>query len=111
MKTTLTKYFRFSASYQDRHKITGHNYILGVTTQALSRDEELTLQAKVEEALIKKLDSKDFGLDVDFLKGVEISDQRLLEIFWGILEKTLLPKPLEVLSLQRNEATLVSLFA
>lgn len=105
-----TRLFRFSASHAvgDRHL--GHNYVLGVTVEGVRRasDEEL-LAGGVEEALIRKLDSKDLGLHVDFLKNVPLEDESLLRTFWGILEARLAPLKIRRLTLERDSRTSCSL--
>ena len=109
MKVTFTKLFYFSASYAKNGKIHGHNYTLSVTTDFLDEAEEALLQKKIEGSLIKNLDSRDFGLDVSFLKGVEITDENLLKVFWGIVEKSIHPMMLRSLSLEKDSRTKVAM--
>jgi 6-pyruvoyl-tetrahydropterin synthase len=105
MEALLTKLFHFSASHALGDKIYGHNYVLGVTVKALSLADEKKFQDGVQSSLIQSLESSDLGLDVDFLKGQEISDENLLRIFWKILEKALSPITLISLSLERDSRT------
>jgi len=62
-------------------------------------------EKKIEESLIKKLDSRDLGLHVDFLKGAALNDANLLRIFWGIIKKEIRPAALYSLSLERDGRT------
>ena len=109
MKITLTKYFRFSASFSKNNKIFGYNYILGITTDIIAEEEEALLEQKINKNLIKKIDSRDLGTDVDFLKGARLHDENLLSIFWPIIKKEIHPLPLRALSLQRDDRTCVTL--
>ena len=109
MKTSLTKTFYFSASHSRAGKIFGHNYTLGVTTQVADEDSERILEEKVNEAILRRVQSRDLGLHVDFLKGISISDQNLLEVFWNILERKMKPLALLKLTLARDERTQVTM--
>lgn len=101
----LTKYFNFSASFSRGAKVYGHNYLLGVTTAALDELSETGLESRIHQALIQKLESRDLGMHVDFLKGVEISDANLLKAFWPVIESAIRPVGLKRLTLQRDERT------
>ena len=109
MKIALTKYFRFSSSFSKNNKVFGYNYILGVTTDFIAEDEEVRLEQAITKNLIKKIDSRDLGADVDFLKGAHLNDESLLSIFWPIIKKQIHPVPLRSLSLQRDDRTCVTL--
>ena len=105
MKALLTKFFRFSASHAAGEKIYGHNYVLGVTVDALTPAAERSFETAVESALIQRLESRDLGLHVDFLKGIEITDAGLLHAFWKVLEEKIKPARLRSLSLERDSRT------
>lgn len=109
MKTTVTKFFRFSASHSSGSRIFGKNYILEITLDAVSSDREDVLEEKVSESLIRKLESRDLGLHVDFLKGIEITDGNLLKTFWSVLQKTLPGFKIRSMTLQRDETTKTTL--
>jgi hypothetical protein len=85
--------------------VVGHNYVLGVTTRALSEADERIFEEKIEASLIHKLQSRDLGLHVEFLKGIEINDENLLRAFWKILGPQIRPNPLLSLSLKRDDRT------
>ena len=106
-QVTFTKTFDFSASFSRDGKIYGHNYTLGVTTDWMDEEAEALFEAKVRESLIKKMESRDLGLHVDFLKGARLNDENLLAIFWPILKKEIHPLGLHRLSLQRDQRTKV----
>lgn len=109
MRSQLTKYFPFSASFALAGKVYGHNYVLGITLPALSLPEEAAFEARVRQALIGKLESRDLGLHVDFLKGVEPTDANLLEVFNRILKQALAPLTVNELSLERDKRTITRL--
>ncbi len=106
----FTKTFRFSASFARDGKVWGHNYVLGVSIDAPS---SLEAEARFEEAvaasLIRKLESRDLGMDVDFLEGMEISDTHLLVRFSEILRKAVAPLVLRGLTLERDSRSVTSL--
>jgi hypothetical protein len=106
MRFEWTKQFGFSSSYADNNRVIGHNYILNLTTEAVDEASELRIESIVQKTLIDKMHSRDLSLDVDFLKGVTISDAALLNIFWKILEKELLPIRILGMSLQRDRRTI-----
>ena len=85
--------------------MTGHNYILSVTTEPLDHASEAVVDKKVREALVQKIDSRDLGLHVDFLKNIEITDTNLLKVFWEIIRLEINPVELTSLSLERDERT------
>lgn len=109
MKTTFTKKFNFSASFKRGEKILGHNYVLGVVTDPLSESEETALERSVRSLLIQKIDSRDLGMHVDFLKDTEISEVNLLKAFWGILEQGIQPIALQSLFLEKDARSQVSI--
>ena len=109
MKISLTKAFYFSASHSQGGKILGHNYTLGVTTRLADQDSERVLEEKVNGSIIQRVQSRDLGLHVDFLKGISISDQNLLEVFWKILDREMKPLALLKLTLARDERTQVTM--
>ena len=104
MEVLLTKFFRFSASHAAGQKVYGHNYVLGVTVEPLSLEGEKGLEETVGTTLIDRLQSRDLGLHVDFLKGLEINDANLLRSFWKVLEGAVKPAKLRSLSLERSGA-------
>ncbi len=105
MKIIRTKKFNFSASYTKADRVIGHNYILSVTTGALSESEEAAVDKKIREVLIKKIDSRDLGLHVDFLKNKDLTDAGLLNAFWGIIQTEIRPVELTALSLECDDHT------
>lgn len=105
MRTLLAKKFPFSASFERGGRHFGHNYVLTVEAEPADGvgDEEIT--ARVDRTLIHKMESRDLGLHVDFLKGLEISDANLLGAFWKILERELKPAVITRLGLQKDART------
>ena len=67
------------------------------------------LEEKVNESIIRQVQSRDLGLHVNFLKGVSINDQNLLKVFWTILEREMEPLALSKLTLARDERTQVAM--
>ncbi len=104
---TFTKTFPFSASFSRDGRVYGYNYTLGVTTDWMEESAEAVFEEKVRVSLIRKLESRDLGLHVDFLKGAKLNDENLLAIFWPLLKKEIHPLPLHRLSLQRDDRTRV----
>ena len=111
MTALLTKYFHFSASYSRGARVYGHNYRLGVTVDAMGREAEAELERRLRSELVEKLDSRDLGTDVGFLKGVEMSDEALLRVFWEIAAAQARPLKLHSLSLERDSRTRTTLAA
>ncbi len=111
MDAVLTKLFRFSASHAHGTKVLGHNYALGVLVAPLGPEEETAFAEKVETSLIRRLDSRDLGQDVDFLRGVAIADEALLRAFWRVLEPAVAPVRLRGLWLERDSRTRTTLSA
>jgi hypothetical protein len=109
MKTLFTKHFHFSASFSKGERVIGHNYVLGVTFPAQHEDAERVLVDKIE-ALVRPMESRDLGTDVEFFKGADIDDQTLLKIFWPLAERAIAPVSLESLSLERDRRTMTTLF-
>ena len=109
MNILLTKTFHFSASHSKAGKVFGHNYTLGVTIQSADSDSERVLEEKVNAFIIHRVESRDLGLHVDFLKGIPISDQNILNIFWEILEREIKPLGLSRLTLARDERSQVTM--
>ena len=105
MKTTLSKLFYFSASYSKEDKVFGHNYILEATAEISDEPSEIFFENAIRESLIKKLESRDLGLHVDFLKEVELTEQNILKAFWEVIQKSITPLSLVSLSLQRDKQT------
>jgi 6-pyruvoyl-tetrahydropterin synthase len=101
-RSTLTKFFHFSASYQKNDKIAGHNYILGVTIQSSDEAGELLLVKRIEEGLIQKIQSRDLGTDVDFFKNSPISEPFMLKKFWELINTLIKPLAVISLSLERD---------
>ena len=105
MQATFTKSFEFSASYSKDGKVFGHNYILRATFQAASAADERGLSEKIDQVLIQKMHSRDFGLHVDFLKTTPADDLSRLKVFWEIIQKAAEPVRLESLCLERDRRT------
>ena len=110
MLTRVTKKFHFSASYKSGERVLGHNYVLGVVTGALNDEEEAALDHKVRRVLIDRIDSRDLGLHVDFLKNIEINEWNILKSFWKLLEPEILPLTLSELFLEKDGRSQVALF-
>ena len=109
MRYSFTKHFPFSASHESSGKIIGHNYVLGVTVAgAPGRTEEEALERGVRETLIGRLESRDLGLHVDFLKGKDITDENLLRAFADLLSNHL-KQTLVCLTLERDRRTVTTL--
>jgi len=87
----------------------GYNYTLGVTTDFVDEETERLMTEKIENVLIKKMESRDLGLHVDFLKDVEINDLNLLKAFAKILDEEIAPKKILSLSISRDGKTLTTL--
>ncbi len=109
MRTLFTKKFFFSASHEKGDRVLGHNYVLGVVTGSLNDSEETTLEHAVQRALIDKIDARDLGLHVDFLKDTEINELNLLKSFWNILEPEIRPLILSSLFLEKDGRSKVAL--
>ena len=75
----------------------------------LAPEEEERFVRTVESALIQKLESRDLSLDVDFLKGVSISDLNLLKVFWVRITERLAPIRLHAMTLARDKRTRTTL--
>lgn len=86
----------------------GHNYVLGVTFPAQHDDTEQILVDKLE-VLVRPMESRDLGTDVEFLKGLTIDDQSLLQAFWPLAERAIAPVPLASLYLERDRRTITTL--
>ena len=82
-----------------------HNYHLEAVFKNVSELLEPDLDLKIQNTLIKKINSCDLGKDVDFLKGVSLSDTALLKVFWTILAKIAKPATVVSLSLERDRHT------
>ena len=87
----------------------GYNYTLGVTTDFVDEEAERRMAEKIEKGLIKKLESRDLDVHVDFLKDVEINDLNLLKAFWKIMKKEIAPNKILSLSISRDGKTLTTL--
>jgi len=109
MDAELTKSFAFSASYRSGARSVGANYILFVTLPALDEFAEKEMEAVVQKELISKVHTRDLSENVDFLKGVEVSDSGLLRAFREKLEKPLAGRGLRRLALQRDARTVTTL--
>lgn len=109
MSLRLTKFFNFSASYETKGRIIGHNYQLAITMEYLNEEDEVRVTQKIQHELIDKIHSRDFGTHVDFLKNKEITDAVLLEVFLKIIEKAVLPVKVLELSLKRDDRSVVSM--
>ena len=109
MNITLTKKFPFSASFKSKDRLVSHNYTLSVSTACPNEGWGRTLESKVRESLICHIDSRDLGLDVDFLKNIEMTEMNILKIFWGRLQNVIQPTQLILLSLESDAHTQWSL--
>jgi hypothetical protein len=105
MNSTLTLVFEFSASYSQGDRVTGHNYILSATFDALEEPAEPAIRAAVEKELIQKIHSRDLGQHVDFLKGKALTDLSLLRTFWPRVSQACSPARLVRLCLERDRRT------
>ena len=105
MAISLTRSYEFSASFAQAEKVSGHNYILKVTWAVEDDSAEKPLDEKVRTALIQKVHSKDLSMNVDFLKGLAITDLSLLKAFWPLIAQVSLPARLELLCLERDKRT------
>jgi hypothetical protein len=105
MNFSLTKSFEFSASYASGNRIVAHNYRLEATFQNVSELSGSELELKIQKSLIQKMHSRDLGQDVDFLRGVCLSDSSLLEAFWSRIIEIATPAVLTALSLQPDSHT------
>ena len=103
MKTTLTRHYPFSASFERGGRVIGHNYRLSVTVDCVDEAREALLDKRIHDTLISKVSSRDLTLHVDFLKDIPITDQSLLRTFWDLLEKELSDHKLHRLVLRRND--------
>ena len=110
MQTRLTKKFQFSASFKNGERMIGHNYVFGVVTQALSEADEKAFENTVRRLLIDRIDSRDLGLNVEFLKNIEINELNLLKSFWKLLEHEILPLRLSEIFLEKDGRSQVALF-
>jgi hypothetical protein len=70
---------------------------------------EETFVRTVEEKLVRRVDSKDLGLHVDFLKGWDLTDLGLLHSIKSLLKAAIVPVTLKSLSLERDENTVTVL--
>ncbi len=105
MKASLKKAFRFSCSYSRGTKTIGCNYVLWLTLDALSVEDELGFTERVEDALIRKIHNHDLSHDVDFLSKTPITDARLVESFYRILSSEISDYPILSLELERDSVT------
>ena len=101
----LTKSFEFSACYSSGNRVIAHNYRLEAAFEDFSELLEPDLDRKIQNALIQKIHSRDLGQDVDFLRGVSLSDISLLKAFWPLVAETAKPAMLASLSLERDART------
>jgi hypothetical protein len=109
LKATFTKFFEFSSSYAKDGKVWGRNFRLGLTAHPMDEKTEAAFVRAVEEALIKKIHSRDLGLHVDFLKGTDITDLNLLRAFRMVLKEAIVPVMLKSLTLERDANTVTVL--
>ena len=109
MALRLSKRFLFSSSFSRDDKVYGYNYTLHLVTDAMSPEDESALESRVQEGLIRHVHSRDLTIHVDFLKDVTITDENLLKVFWGILQKEIMPHYLRSLTLERDSRTSLTL--
>jgi 6-pyruvoyl-tetrahydropterin synthase len=109
MKFEFAKSFYFSASFSREGKVFGHNYALTVSMDCPDEKRRFLIENKIQESLIQKIHSRDLGLHVDFLKGVELTEENLLKIFWSLIEKNIHPVILRSLSLEKDSRTKLTL--
>ena len=67
--------------------------------------DEKVLSAAIEEAVIRKLHSRDLGLHVDFLKGVRLEGPEILKALWEVITGVAAPARLKALTLQQDART------
>lgn len=109
MRTVWTLSFPFSSSYAERERIRAYNFILHASLEGLSGPEfEQPLKEKIENGLIHKIHSKDLGLHVDFLKGLELNEEVILNAFWDELNGLVAPARLRTLTLERDDRTKIT---
>ncbi len=109
MKASVTKIFHFSASHSSGTRIVGKNYVLEIVMGLLLPAEESVFERTVQEHLIAHLESRDLGLHVDFLQGVDITDKNLLEVFWRRIREAVPGIELQSMTLQRDAMTKTTL--
>ncbi len=109
MRVSFAKTFHFSASHEKNGKVYGHNYALTITTDSMTDAQETVFENTIKERFIDQIHTKDLGLHVDFLRSIDISDEKLLKIFFQIIEKLICPAKLCSLSLKRDDRTEVTL--
>ncbi len=110
MTLLFTKQFPFSASYARGEKVLGRNFVLEAALEAPADEEaETRFVETVERELVSKIESRDLGIHVDFLKGTSIDDRSLLAAFWPIVERAAAPARLRSLSLERDSRTRTTL--
>lgn len=102
---TLTKSYDFSASYSSGDRVIAHNYRLTADFKNIPEALERDLDAKIQNVLIRKVHSRDLGQDVDFLRGISLSDTALLKAFWPLIATSAVPGKLLSLSLERDART------
>jgi len=107
----LTKAFAFSASFSAGTRAIGRNYILLVTVEALEESRERLFEECVQKELISRVHSRDLTSQVDFLKGVEMTDASLLAAFWKRLASPLADYRPKRFALQRDTKTVTTLYA
>lgn len=105
----LVKTFRFSASHEKDGRVWGHNYVLSVAVSKADARSEEKLVRVVRERVVDRVHSRDLSLHVDFLKGLEITDELLLTRFWALLGDRLAPLGVLWMSLDRDDRTRVVL--
>lgn len=77
-----------------------------VVVEGLDPVQESAFVEKVQEALISKLHNCDLSMDVDFLKGLPITDVNLLEAVHAVLARSIDPHcKLVSLELDRDSST------
>lgn len=108
MGAELTKAFAFSASYSVGTRSLGRNYMLSITVEALDEKREAEFEALVQERLISSLHTRDLS-QVDYLKGITITDAALLEAFRKRLTGPLAAYKLRRMALRRDSRTVTTL--
>lgn len=109
MVLSLSKRFPFSSSFSRDGKVYGYNYVLHLVTDAMTPEEEKNFESRILDGLIGHVHSRDLSSNVDFLKGLTITDENLLKAFWGVIQREIKPHRLRSLTLERDSRTSLTL--
>lgn len=98
--------FPFSACFDAPGGVlVAHNYVLRLTTWALTPVEEKRLRTLIQKSLIDQVHSRDLGRDVAFLTERPLTEAGVLAAFKDILKPLLGELPLRQLQLERMDGT------